>query len=207
MFSPESSVVDTTDLTRVRRAASAARKAISGGERERAVASLCARLRRLITEAAALHVGSYRAMGTEADPAAATAALAGAQLYLPKVVGSERPLRFVAANSHTRFERSPLGIAEPEGPATISAAALQILLIPLLAFDRLGTRVGYGGGYYDRSLAECDAQSPLRVGVAFACQEQPPLSRQPWDQPLHLIATEKELIECPKIEPQPNIGC
>lgn len=73
-----------------------------------------------------------------------------------------------------------------------------MIFLPLVAFDRTGTRLGMGGGYYDRSLARQSTTKtrPLRVGLAHSIQEVTQLERQAWDIPLDLIATERELIVC-----------
>lgn len=69
------------------------------------------------------------------------------------------------------------------------------LLVPLLAFDRRGFRLGYGGGYYDRTLAELRrGGSILAVGLAFAAQEVERVPADPWDMPLDLVATEQGVI-------------
>lgn len=198
MFSPSSRITEA-DLSQVRRSATALRSALQGAERAAASAALSRHLSKTLNAHRPTALGSYSAYGSEADPAAATRlAQPRAKLYLPKVITRDGPLRFVAVNSQTQFRRSELGIDEPVDAATVSAASLQLLLIPLLAFDRQGTRLGHGGGYYDRSLAECAGDQPLRVGVAFSCQEWPQLPRRSWDQPLHIVVTEKEVIACPK---------
>ncbi len=198
MFSSSSHNTEA-ELSEIRRIASARRKALQGTEREAANAALTRRLAQFLQTQRPLALGSYRAYGSEADPAPAVAETTlSAELFLPKVVSSDTPLRFAAINANTQFQRSELGIDEPVGAATVSAASLELLLIPMLAFDRLGTRLGHGGGYYDRSLSECAKNQPLRVGVAFACQQWPQLPRRSWDQPLHFVVTEKEVITCPK---------
>jgi 5-formyltetrahydrofolate cyclo-ligase len=76
----------------------------------------------------------------------------------------------------------------PNGPQTIP----DFLLVPLLAFDRRGHRLGYGAGYYDRTL---DALSDaFALGCAYAIQEVPEVPAGPGDKPLHAIATEQEVI-------------
>ena len=71
-----------------------------------------------------------------------------------------------------------------------------ILLVPLLAFDRTGHRLGYGGGYYDRTIAELRVRKPVvAVGLAFAAQEVPEVPATPRDARLDLVLTEREVID------------
>jgi 5-formyltetrahydrofolate cyclo-ligase len=94
------------------------------------------------------------------------------------------------------------GIPEPQLPAAQQwqPEALDAVLVPLLAFDRHGNRLGSGAGYYDRSFAFLGTRrprpAPLLIGVAYAMQEVERLAIEPWDVPLDYIATEAELIEC-----------
>jgi len=109
-------------------------------------------------------------------------------------------LRFAPLASTRRWKLNRYGILEPDvhWGETRDARALDIVLMPLLAFDRRGNRLGMGGGFYDRSLAFRLArrhwQRPRLIGVAHALQEHPALPRQPWDVPLDAIVTERELI-------------
>ena len=71
------------------------------------------------------------------------------------------------------------------------------MLVPLAVFDRRGHRIGYGAGYYDMTIAKARAQKPvLAVGVAFAVQEAPEVPNLPHDEPLDLVLTENEMIDC-----------
>ena len=91
------------------------------------------------------------------------------------------------------------GIAEPElgKNPTAPVWTLDIILLPLVAFDRAGNRMGMGGGFYDRTLARLNnsaMERPLLIGLAHHCQEVEHLQAQSWDIPLDIIATDKELI-------------
>ncbi|MDH3263737.1 MAG: 5-formyltetrahydrofolate cyclo-ligase, partial [Paracoccaceae bacterium] len=71
----------------------------------------------------------------------------------------------------------------------------EVLVVPLVAFDRRGYRLGYGGGFYDRTLEHLRAEGPaLAIGFAWAAQEDPALPVEPTDQRLDLIVTERETI-------------
>jgi 5-formyltetrahydrofolate cyclo-ligase len=75
----------------------------------------------------------------------------------------------------------------------LPATCLDVLVMPLVAFDRRGTRLGMGGGYFDRALAGA-ASRPLRVGVGFDFQEVNEIPAEPWDVPLALIVTDRRVL-------------
>ncbi len=115
----------------------------------------------------------------------------GAHLALPAVTERDQPLCFRAWTPEAPLEAGPHGTAHP--PATAPEVLPTLILLPLLAFDRQGTRLGYGGGYYDRTLAVLQAlgRPVLTVGLAFAGQAVAALPRAPHDQPLAVIVTEQ----------------
>ena len=86
------------------------------------------------------------------------------------------------------------GVREPFPEA--SEVRPDVLLVPMLAFDRQGFRLGYGGGFYDRTLALLRQDgSPVAIGIAFAAQEVDRVPVAEYDQPLNWIVTEREAIE------------
>ena len=139
----------------------------------------------------ALIVASYAPMGGEADPGPfAQAALdAGARLALPHVVDRATPLRFLAWDGQAH-EPGPFGLRNPPGGAP--EVRPDLILTPLVGFDRSGNRIGQGAGHYDRAFAAFPRA--IRIGIAWSVQELPPLLPDPWDVPLHAIATEQEWI-------------
>ena len=87
------------------------------------------------------------------------------------------------------------GIREPKPDAP--EVFPEVLLVPLLAFDRRGNRIGYGGGYYDLTITALRARQPiLAAGIAFAEQEQKKVPAGPRDARLDLVLTEREVIHC-----------
>ena len=71
----------------------------------------------------------------------------------------------------------------------------EVLIVPLVAFDARGNRLGYGGGFYDRTLERLRAKRPtLAIGFAFDAQEADALPLEPTDQPLDLIVTESRVL-------------
>ncbi len=122
-------------------------------------------------------------------------------IYLPKLYEIISPqLRFAALSNETSWTKNRFNILEPDANwnNSLHAKQLNIILVPLVAFDRNGYRLGMGGGYYDRSLAFRRSRKkwfkPFLIGIAHSCQEHPALPHQNWDVPLDLIITEKEII-------------
>ena len=140
-------------------------------------------------------VSGFWPMGSEIDlrPLLEVLSNRGHRIGLPVVVAKEAPLVF--------REWKPGDILKPGGFNTEVPADDQpevepdILLVPLLAFDRQGYRLGYGGGFYDRSLEALRGRGErLAIGVAFAAQEVAAVPRGEFDQPLDMILTEDDVI-------------
>jgi len=139
-----------------------------------------------------LTIASYMPIGSEADPAllARAAAETGCAIALPHVVDRATPLRFLAWDSEAALAAGPFGLSQPHEHC--AELAPDIILAPLVAFTRALDRLGQGAGHYDRAFAQFpDAR---RIGVALSAQEVEALPVDPWDMPLHAIATEKEWI-------------
>lgn len=133
-------------------------------------------------------LASYAALGDEIDPAPleAAAVAAGWALAFPRVRG-EAPLAFHRA-AYADLAPGFRGIPEPL--ADTPQVRPDLVLVPLVAADLAGTRLGQGGGHYDRTLAALRTQGPLlAIGLAWDVQLLETLPAQPWDQPLDAIAT------------------
>lgn len=136
----------------------------------------------------------YMAMRTEIDPTPAMEEVAAhGPIGVPVILGAGQPLKF-------RVWEPDCGMIEGEFGARIPATGdwiePEILIVPLVAFDRKGGRLGYGGGFYDRTLEGLRAKRPtLAIGFAFSAQEADDLPLEATDQPLDLIVTEAEVIE------------
>lgn len=178
------------------------RMALDPSRRAQAALAAVVHLEQLLGTSKASEIAAYVAVASEFDPAPwIDRALArGVRIWLPCLVSADLPLQFRPLPSDpVRMQMNRYNIPEPvDGPVRM-ADELHALLIPLVAFDRHGTRLGAGGGFYDRTLAASGPVQPLRIGLGYACQEAPRLPRQPWDQPLHHVVTEKEHIRCPPI--------
>jgi 5-formyltetrahydrofolate cyclo-ligase len=120
---------------------------------------------------------------------------AGAPLALPVVVGRGQPLIMRAWSFGAPLTSGVWGIREP--PADAPEVFPDVLLVPLLAFDRTGHRIGYGAGYYDMTIARLRAMKPvMAIGIAFAAQEIAAVPATPRDARLDLVLTEHEVIGC-----------
>jgi len=145
----------------------------------------------LPASASGLVVAGYRPYGTEIDPEPLMRRLEtlGARLVLPVVIAPGAPLAFRDAGAWSEHRLDAGGILAP--PDHLAERRPDLLIVPLLAFDRRGGRLGQGGGYYDRTLAALRAAGPVRaVGLAFAGQEVAGLDLAPHDQTLDAILTE-----------------
>lgn len=140
-------------------------------------------------------VAGYWPLAGEIDPVPLMLRLAkrGCRLALPAVIGRGRPLVFRAWAPGDALEAGEHGTHHPAAHAPELVPAL--VLVPLLAFDRQGFRLGYGGGYYDRTLESLRQSAHLTtIGIAFAAQEVPAVPRDGHDQRLDGVATENGLM-------------
>ncbi len=137
-------------------------------------------------------VASYVPVGGEADPAPLEqVALAhGCHLALPQVLDRATPLRFALYDPATPLVPGPFGLRQP--PHDAPEAAPDVVLTPLVGFDRVLNRIGQGAGHYDRAFAAFPAAH--RIGIAWSVQEIDLIQPDPWDVPLHAIATERAWI-------------
>lgn len=138
-------------------------------------------------------LAGYMAMRTEIDPTPAMEeAAAHGPIGVPVIIGARQPLKFRIWEPDCALIKGEFGAMIPE---TGDWMTPQIVIVPLLAFDRNGGRLGYGGGFYDRTLQKLRASQPiLAIGFAYAAQEDEHLPFEPTDQPLDLIATEQGII-------------
>jgi 5-formyltetrahydrofolate cyclo-ligase len=148
----------------------------------------------------AMRVAAYLAFDGEAD-AAQVISLArrrGCELFLPAITSRRKfQMRFVRCSVETRLHRNAFGILEPHYAASEVIAPLQLDLVfmPLLAFDDSGARLGSGAGFYDRCLRHLHAQRawrrPKLIGIGYEFQRVSKLMPQRWDIPLDAVITER----------------
>ncbi|EAQ07044.1 5-formyltetrahydrofolate cyclo-ligase [Yoonia vestfoldensis] len=138
-------------------------------------------------------IAGYIAMRTEIDPTPAMAeASAHGPVGVPVITAKGQALRFRLWEPGCAMIAGDFGA---QIPATGDWMIPQILIVPLVAFSRTGGRLGYGGGFYDRTLQQLRARGPvMAVGFAYGAQEDSDLPLEPTDQPLDMIVTEQGII-------------
>ncbi len=139
-------------------------------------------------------IAGYWAMSNELDVTPAMLALSascGARCALPVVIKNNAPLVFRNWAAGMELDSGGFGTQHP--PESAGVCVPDILIVPLLAFDGAGYRLGWGGGFYDRTLEQLrDAgRTVVAVGAAYAGQELDEVVRGPYDQPLEWIVTEQ----------------
>jgi 5-formyltetrahydrofolate cyclo-ligase len=179
----------------IRRDATTRRNAMPADERAQAAETIAARPFPVLV-APGMLVSGFMPLKTEINPLPLMRKLAGAgaRLALPVIDGRGKPLIMRAFAFGDALNSGQWGIKEPKPEA--AEVAPDILLVPMLAFDRDGNRIGYGAGYYDMTIARFRAVKPVvAVGIAYAAQEieQVPVTQR--DARLDLVLTERGVID------------
>jgi 5-formyltetrahydrofolate cyclo-ligase len=181
--------------TQIRRDAVTRRDALPAVERAAAAATIAARPLPVAVPPGAI-VSGFSPLKSEINPVALMRAFAaaGARLALPVVAGRGKPLIMRAWNFGEPLASGVWGIREP--PESAPEVFPDILIVPMLAFDRTGHRIGYGAGYYDMTIARLRGMKPvIALGVAYAAQEIAEIPTTPRDAALDLVLTEREMID------------
>ncbi len=157
--------------------------------------AVIARLARIDVLTAAGLVAGYRAVGGELDIDGAMALLAtgGATVTVPRVVGEY--LEFIAWDMEGVTVEGPFGIPEPADGHPRPLISHDVVLTPLVAFDKKGHRLGQGGGFYDRALSARVGNKPVAIGIAHSFQEVESVPVESWDVPLDAVVTEEAVTE------------
>jgi 5-formyltetrahydrofolate cyclo-ligase len=140
-------------------------------------------------------IAAYWPIGAEMDPRPLMAALAkaGRTIALPRADARDAPVRFLAWDGATL---APDAYGAPAPHASAAEVSPKLVIVPLVAFDRTGARLGQGGGVYDRTLRALKPKGVVAVGLAYAAQELDSVPAGPQDQTLDWVVTEKEAIRC-----------
>jgi 5,10-methenyltetrahydrofolate synthetase len=185
---PDSAVNSAAWRAALRREKIAARLALPAEVHSAASARILARLADLLADRPPATLGFCRPIRAEVDclPLVERLLAAGWQAVVPTVTAVEAPMTFRIWWPGAPLTVDPYGIPVPD---TAAGRVPDVLLVPLVAFDAAGYRLGYGGGYFDRTLAACRPR-PLSIGVGFACAEVESIHPGEHDIPLDAVITE-----------------
>jgi 5-formyltetrahydrofolate cyclo-ligase len=179
----------------LRTAALAKRDALPASERQQGAETIATRAFPLAIAPGTI-VSGFMPMRSEINPLPLLRKLAreGAQLALPVIQGRGKPLLMRAWSFGAPLEARQWGIKEPADDAP--AVDPDVLIVPLACFDRAGHRIGYGAGYFDKTIRALRAKkSVIAVGVAFSAQEIAQVPATEFDEKLDLVLTEREVID------------
>ncbi len=185
----------------LRRRLRKSRRAVSGSHRQRSETLIARRVARLPVYKAAACIAVYLSFDGEVDLSELmkTASMSGKALVLPVIrrrSGSGMCFRRYRPGDPVRYNR--FGIREPclSDRRRIRPSSIDLVLMPVVGFDASGTRLGMGGGFYDRYFARLAKRPGLHhrlVGVAFECQKVERLQRHAWDIPMTAVVTETRI--------------
>ena len=181
----------------LRKIALARRDAVDDATREDFATRIALEGVKIARSAIVKTVAAYWPMRGEPDTRGLLAALNYHEFQpaLPVVVGQGMPLIFRRWTPRDLLIEGPYGIMEPS--SRLAEVLPDIVFVPLAAFDRRGHRIGFGAGYYDRTLQALRAAKPiLAIGVAFGVQEVDSIPDDPHDERLDYVLTETDFIAC-----------
>lgn len=184
------------DRSQLRRKLRKQRRKFSGPQRTQAEARVTATLLKHRWLARPRNIGIYLAFDGELDLAALVEVLSRQrkQLFAPQLGHSPRGMCFIHCGRGTMAPNA-YGISEPVSGQPVDPRSLDLVLVPLVAFDTAGTRLGMGGGHYDRLFSFLNHRRqwrhPKLLGVGFELQRQRVLPRAPWDVSLDGAVTEQ----------------
>jgi 5-formyltetrahydrofolate cyclo-ligase len=171
------------------------RAALSPEEQAAVSAAVGSQLAKIAALSRSPVVGGYRAIRGEVDIDAALSRLHddGAMVTVPRVSGDH--MDFLPWTSGSETITGSFGIDEPINGEPVQFSRHDVVLVPLVAFDETGQRLGQGGGFYDRAIAAAGAARPLLIGVAHAFQQVRSVPVEAWDMPLDAVVTEERVHE------------
>jgi 5-formyltetrahydrofolate cyclo-ligase len=182
-----------TDLKTIKAQARAAAFARRKAAFDSAPPGVAGHLSQVLAGYRGVPLAGYMPINTEIDPLPAMAeASAHGRVGVPVIQGAGQPLLFSRWEPETLMKEGPFKAMIPQIDDFFEP---EILIVPLVAFDTSGGRLGYGGGFYDRTLQMLRAKrATLAIGFAFAAQEAPSLPLESTDQPLDMLITEHGVL-------------
>lgn len=183
-----------SELTEIKAAARKAAFARRKAAFERNIPGAAGHLSEVLAGYRGVPLSGFVPIRTEIDPLPAMAeAAAHGPVGVPVIQGKDMPLLFSRWQPEGPMRDGPFGASVPEVDDFFEP---EILIVPLVAFDTRGGRLGYGGGFYDRTLELLRARrSTLAIGFAFDAQEAADLPLEPTDQPLDMVVTESRVLQ------------
>jgi len=141
-----------------------------------------------------LPMAGYMPIRTEIDPIPSMAKMSVyGKVGVPVIQDANEPLLFAEWTPSIEMTEGPFGATVPFSKIYFKP---ELLIVPLVAFDRQGGRIGYGGGFYDRTLEKLKIEKPvLAVGFAYSCQEIEQVPLEKTDQRLDFVITEKDILD------------
>lgn len=184
----------TGDLAQIKAAARKAAFARRKAAHDAAQPGAAGRLSEVLAGHRGVPLSGYMAIRTEIDPLPAMEeAAAHGPVGVPVIQAPGQPLRFARWEPGCLLVDGPFGARIPADPTYFDP---EILIVPLVAFDARGGRLGYGGGFYDRTLERLRARrSTLAIGFAYDAQQADDLPLEPTDQPLDMVVTETRVLQ------------
>lgn len=182
-----------TDLETVKATARSAAFARRKAAFASAPPAACGVLSEVLAGYRGVPLAGYMPIRTEIDPLPAMAeAAAHGPVGVPVIRGAGQPLVFSRWEPDAEMTDGPFGARIPAREVLVEP---EILIVPLVAFDARGNRLGYGGGFYDRTLEQLrNRRATLAIGFAFDGQEAAELPLEPTDQPLDMVVTESRVL-------------
>lgn len=200
---PDNKKTEPLTTTETRQLKRAQRCILSASVQQQHAEALCLNVTQEKIYLSSKNIACYLANDGEIDPSQLIehAWFLDKNVYLPILSAEKNSLYFAPYHADSQLKPNRFGIPEPVHQANTwkTAQQLDLLLLPLVAFDELGNRMGMGGGFYDRTLAflqhRNNAEKPVLAGLAHEIQKVARLDAQSWDIPLDFVITEKCLYK------------
>jgi 5-formyltetrahydrofolate cyclo-ligase len=197
---PDNPNIETQPAANIRQLKRAQRQLLSATVQQQHSQNLCQNISRERSYKNCHNIACYIANDGEIDPwlIIEHARFLSKNIYLPVLSPFKNSLYFAPYETNSEFRPNRFNIPEPicHPSKWITARQLDLLLLPLVAFDIQGNRIGMGGGFYDRTLAYLRYRQywkkPVLAGLAHEIQKTEQLETQSWDIPLDYIITEKQ---------------